>query len=353
MKLLFNVEYQTTFGESLMINFLSADDEKKVMKHKMQTLDGLHWFCEVSKTFKSETYLDYFYSVYRGDDETRHEWTTVPHRLEFAAQKATRYTIYDHWIDIPEDAFMYSSAFTECIMPRKRTLSTKSEYKQTVRIKVRAPQLRSNEWLAIVGEPEYLGAWDPKRAVNMTEHEYHEWVVSLDATQLPQHFEFKFIICDSQQDFTPIWEEAANRSITLPTMKDSEVLVYELAQANFPIYPWKGSGVVVPIFSLRSEGSFGVGDFGDLKLMIDWCAKTRQRVLQILPINDTNMTHTWQDSYPYNSISIYALHPQYIDFRQMPKLKDKDLDAHFQQLQKELNALPQIDYERMFAAGLR
>ena len=352
MKLLFNVEYQTTFGESLMINFLSADDEKKVMKHKMQTLDGLHWFCEVSKTFKSETFLDYFYSVYRGDDETRHEWTTVPHRLEFAAQKATRYTVYDHWIDIPEDAFMYSSAFTECIMPRKRALSTKSEYKQTVRIKVRAPQLRSNEWLAIVGEPEYLGAWDPKRAVNMTEHEYHEWVVSLDATQLPQHFEFKFIICDSQQDFTPIWEETANRSITLPTMKDSEVLVYELAQANFPIYPWKGSGVVVPIFSLRSEGSFGVGDFGDLKLMIDWCAKTRQRVLQILPINDTNMTHTWQDSYPYNSISIYALHPQYIDFRQMPKLKDKDLDAHFQQLQKELNALPQIDYERMFAAKL-
>ena len=127
-----------------------------------------------------------------------------------------------------------------------------------------------------MGEPEYLGAWDPKRAVNMTEHEYHEWVVSLDATQLPQHFEFKFIICDSQQDFTPIWEETANRSITLPTMKDSEVLVYELAQANFPIYPWKGSGVVVPIFSLRSEGSFGVGDFGDLKS--DRCRNSRTRI---------------------------------------------------------------------------
>jgi 4-alpha-glucanotransferase len=128
--------------------------------------------------------------------------------------------------------------------------------------------------------------------------------------------------------------------------------VYELSQANFPIYPWKGAGTVIPIFSLRSEGSFGVGDFGDLKLMVDWCAKTKQRVLQVLPINDTNMTYTWQDSYPYNSISIYALHPQYTDFRQLPALKDEALKAKFEALRLELNALPQIDYERMNNAKL-
>ena len=95
-----------------------------------------------------------------------------------------------------------------------------------------------------------------------------------------------------------------------------------------------------------------MGDFGDLQKMIDWCAKTRQRVLQVLPINDTNMTYTWQDSYPYNSISIYALHPQYTDFRQLPPLKDKERKAYYEALQKELNALPQIDYERMNNAKL-
>jgi len=120
----------------------------------------------------------------------------------------------------------------------------------------------------------------------------------------------------------------------------------------FPIYSWKGAGVVIPIFSLRSEGSFGVGDFGDLKLMVDWADKTGQRFIQVLPINDTNMTGTWQDSYPYNAISIYALHPQYTDFRQLPAIKDEKLRAHFEKLRKELNALPQIDYERMFQAKM-
>ena len=146
---------------------------------------------------------------------------------------------------------------------------------------------------------------------------------------------------DEAIDVTPLWEEGANRTIELPVMKSGDVIVYELSQAFFPIYPWKGAGTVIPIFSLRSEGSFGVGDFGDLKLMVDWCAKTKQRVLQVLPINDTNMTYTWQDSYPYNSISIYALHPQYTDFRQLPALKDEALKEKFEALRQELNALPQ------------
>jgi 4-alpha-glucanotransferase len=150
----------------------------------------------------------------------------------------------------------------------------------------------------------------------------------------------------------PVWEECGNRTVSLTEIADNEVVVYELSQANFQVYPWKGAGTVIPIFSLRSEGSFGVGDFGDLKLIIDWADKTNQRILQVLPINDTNMTHTWQDSYPYNSISIYALHPQYTDFRQLPEIKDEKQKAHFEQLRQELNALPQIDYERMFSAKM-
>ena len=86
--------------------------------------------------------------------------------------------------------------------------------------------------------------------------------------------------------------------------------------------------------------------------MIDWCDKTKQRVLQVLPINDTNITHTWQDSYPYNSISIYALHPQYTDLRQLPAIKDEKQRLAFEELRQELNALPQIDYERVNQAKM-
>ena len=344
MRVAFNLEYQTTFGEELMLNIIAAG---KTEQHQMKTVDGLHWTCELSKAVKASAHIDYFYSVVRGEQQIRHEWLVAPHRLEFAAKKGARYIIYDHWLDIPEDSYMYSSAFTECVAARKHQMSRLTEYAKTVRLKVRAPQLRNNERLAIIGSGETLGNWDTKRAIAMAEHESNEWVISLDADKLPQTIEFKFIALNEDSDVTPLWENGMNRVVTMPDLDMGEVVVYELPQAYFPAYPWKGAGTVIPIFSLRSEGSFGVGDFGDLKMMIDWCAKTKQRILQVLPINDTNITHTWQDSYPYNSISIYALHPQYTDFRQLPDLKDRKRKTYFEKLRQELNALPQIDYERV------
>ena len=344
MRLLFNVEYHTSFGEFLVLNILSGDDASKVSHHKMTTLDDSHWFIELNKTFKAGTYIDYYYSVVRGDEEIRHEWLVEPHRLEFAAQKGIRYVVYDHWIDIPEDAYMYSSAYTDCIMACQREFSPTSEFQQTVRLKVRAPQLRIGQQLGIAGAGDALGNWDINKALPMYEHEYHEWVISLDVAQLPQTFEFKFVLLGLD---VPVWEQGGNRTVSLPLIRDNEVFVYELSQVYFPVFPWKGAGTVIPIFSLRSEGSFGVGDFGDLKKMIEWADKTHQRVIQVLPINDTNITHTWQDSYPYNSISIYALHPQYTDLRQLPEIKNEERKTHFEQLRQELNALPQIDYERV------
>ena len=112
------------------------------------------------------------------------------------------------------------------------------------------------------------------------------------------------------------------------------------------------AGTLVPVFSLRSRGSFGVGDFGDLSLMVDWVAQTGQHLLQILPINDTTQTHTWTDSYPYSCISVFALHPQYIDLRQLPSLRLKAERERFEALRQELNALPQVDYERVNQAKL-
>ena len=352
MKLLFNLEYQTTFGENLVLNIMSENDKSKVTQYKMSTLDGLHWSYQLTKGAKAEAHIDYYYSVYRGDKEARHEWLTEPHHLEIIAPKANFYMVYDHWIDIPEDSYMYSSAFTECIAARKREKSEEVSYSQVVRLKVRAPQLRGNERLALLGSGEALGNWEAKRALKMTEHESHEWVISLDADELGETMEFKFVALDEEEDVTPLWENGNNRTVVLPQIKKGEVIVYELSRAFFPIYPWKGAGTVIPVFSLRSEGSFGVGDFGDLKMMVDWADKTNQHIIQILPINDTNMTQTWQDSYPYNSISIYALHPQYTDFRQLPEIKDEKIKIQFEQLRQELNALPQIDYERMFAAKM-
>jgi 4-alpha-glucanotransferase len=182
----------------------------------------------------------------------------------------------------------------------------------------------------------------------MCRHAHNEWVVDLNIDDIVNHhLEFKFVALDENSGITPLWETGFNRVIDLPEMRNGNMLVYELSQAFFELWNRKLAGTLVPVFSLRSKTSFGVGDFGDLKKMIDFVSKTHQRVLQVLPINDTTITHTWTDSYPYSCISIFALHPQYADFSALPELKDEKKRKYYETLREELNQLPQIDYERV------
>jgi len=347
MKLQFNIEYITALGEQLALVVEHADNQAV---WPMASADGAHWQAELTLDADTSDMQKYHYAVYRGRNEVRHEWLVAPHRLDLVATAVERYTILDRWIDSPEDAPLYSSAFTDCIVGRKLQPLTSSYYKHTLRLIVRAPQLTADEHLVVVGAPRYLGAWNPAEGRTMVEHAYGEWVCDIDADHLPTTFEWKFVAIGNNDSVA--WETASNRTLFMPAMRDREVVVVEQLQPRFDRKAWRGAGTVVPIFSLRSEGSCGVGDFGDLKLMIEFCAKTHQRILQVLPINDTNITHTWQDSYPYNAISIYALHPQYCDLRQLPPLSDQDFAQQFETLRTELNALSEIDYERMMAAKM-
>ena len=348
MTILFNLSYRTVFGEEIVLNIIQDGNKAQTEKYKMVTYDGMTWSCNVNSLAKPGASIEYYYAVMKNGSETRREWLVEPHRLVLTSTKGINYSVYDNWIDIPEDSYLYSSAVTDCIAARKKTTAKKVDYAKTLKVKVRAPQLRNNERLAILGDIKELGGWEALKAYPMTEQQPNEWVADIDASNITtESIEMKFVVLDEAKDYTPLWENAYNRRISIPKMDNGDVLAIEMGYAYFSIYPLKAAGAVIPVFSLRSEGSFGVGDFDDLKKMIDWIAKTGQRVLQILPINDTNITHTWTDSYPYNSISIYALHPQYADLRQLPELKDKARRDHFASLQKELNALPQIDYERV------
>ena len=344
MKIFFNIQYATTFGEILRLNVVGkGKDIEKV--YSMNTYDGKSWHCEITAE-NGTTQMEYYYSVENGDSEVRHEWTTVSHRLELNAKRAMTYFVNDRWNDIPYDSYLYSSAFTDCVNRRHREPAKGSDYNQTLRLIVRAPQLRSGSRLALVGEDKALGRWNPDDAISMVEHNYNEWVADINVKEMKkEETEFKFIAFNEKGGVD--WETGMNRQLHAPTINDGEVVVTELDQAFFELCDEKLAGTLIPVFSLRSKGSFGVGDFGDLKMMIDWVAETNQRVLQVLPINDTTSTHTWTDSYPYSAISIFALHPQFADFRQLPEIKDKKKAREMEALRKELNELKQIDYERV------
>ena len=168
----------------------------------------------------------------------------------------------------------------------------KSEYNKTLRLIVRAPQLRKGEHLYIAGESSCLGQWHTECALKMYEHNYNEWVADLDSEAFKEKFtELKFIATTDNGDV--LWETGFNRKIEIPELKKGEVCVYDMEQAFFEICDTKLAGTLIPVFSLRTKGSFGVGDFGDLKMMIDWVAETKQKVLQVLPINDTSVEWGW------------------------------------------------------------
>lgn len=350
MKLFFYLQYATIFGQDLRLNIMGETTAKgdKALEntvYAMTTVDGKMWQCEIELE-KAPKSINYFYSIDKWGKEERKEWQTVTHRLDMNVPNASEYKIYNRWTDIPYDSFLYSSAFTDCVNRRHHEAVPTIKYEKTLRLIVRAPQLRKGERLYVTGKSSCLGNWHADRALKMVEHNYNEWMVDMNVDAFDEaETELKFIATTDNGDV--LWETGYNRTLAIPEMANGEVRVEEMDQAFFEICDCKLAGTLIPVFSLRTRGSFGVGDFGDLKMMIDWVAETHQKVLQVLPINDTTSTHTWTDSYPYSCISIFAIHPQFADLRQLPAVADKEKAAAFEALREELNQLPQIDYERV------
>lgn len=343
MTIQFNIDYKAMFGEHIAVNIQSGEE---VLKLPLQTSDGEKWACDWCVESPEKSYT-YYYSVEREGRAVKTEWLIIKHQLDVNAKKAVAYTLYDHWKAMPEDAYLYSSAFTDCInhqAPQEMKPETGSKI---VRLIVRAPQLRDGERLGVLGADKALGAWDVQKILPMTQHTYNEWVADIDATRLEGgHLEFKFIAFRNAKNEL-LWETSMNRTVDLPEMKAGELVSYELDQAFFALYNRKLAGTQVPVFSLRTRKSAGIGDFGDLKAMIDFVASTGQKVLQLLPINDTTITHTWTDSYPYSCISVFAIHPQYANLHALPELKDAKARAEAEKTRAELNALDKIDYEKV------
>lgn len=343
MTVQFNIEYKAMFGEQIVVNIQTEEGELKL---PLETTDGQRWACDWCVESPEKSYT-YYYSVEREGRAVKAEWLIIKHQLDVNAKKAEVYTLYDHWKAMPEDAYLYSSAFTDCInhqAPQEMKPETGSKI---VRLIVRAPQLRDGERLGVLGADKALGVWDVQKILPMTQHTYNEWVADIDATHLEgSHLEFKFVAFRNAKN-NLLWETSMNRTVDLPEMKAGELVSYELDQAYFALYNRKLAGTQVPVFSLRTRKSAGIGDFGDLKTMIDFVASTGQKVLQLLPINDTTITHTWTDSYPYSCISVFAIHPQYADLHALPELKDAKARAEAEKTRAELNALDKIDYEKV------
>ena len=342
MKLTFRIEYRTAWGESIGV-MLEGKENAPIM---LGTNDGIFWEGYIEDTDAAAGVpITYRYGVFLDGQCSRRESGTMAHIFCPGKKRNCHYILNDAWKDLPGASYLYSSAFSGNY-ELKQAPQSQATGNGDITFRALCPCLHHRKQvLAICGNHEKLGNWNASRAIVMEEIQANEWITTLPAEGLQFPLEFKFIAINAENGEVEEWETGNNHQLYLNDLRKGEIFYTKETEVQFASMDRKIAGTAIPVFSLRSEGSYGVGDFGDLKKFIDWAEQTHQKAVQILPINDTTITGTWIDSYPYNSISIYAFHPMYIDLRQLGKLKDKEAAAAYEEKRLELNALPQIDYE--------
>ena len=334
MKIIFQIQYNTAWGESLSVRVGRKS-------YPMDYSFGGVWQKELGGRELHDG-DKYGYELVRDGAVVRKEWRE--HVFEAPAE-GTSIVVRDRWQDRPANSAFYSSAFSDVIFRRPDGASFHNPRKEApakgnVSIVVPAPEVRSGECLGIIGSGKAFGEW--KKPVKLSDACFPWWKICLKVSGA---FEFKFVVLDGATGEIKFWEEGPNHFFAEVPAKGGHLVLADL-QPRFPTVPWRGAGVAVPVFALRTEDSFGVGEFNDIKRLVDWAVECGMNMIQLLPINDTTMTHTWQDSYPYNAVSSFALHPQFLHLPAAGVRKD----AAYKKLQAELDALPQIDYEKVNGA---
>ena len=351
MKLKFTLRYRTAWGESLhvAIAFHSQDGTVRQQNLLMQTEDGELWTLETAALISRQhtlSHIVYRYQVENAEEQVlRKEWDMVPRIYYFDTSKD--YIFPDQWRDRPLPYHLYSNAYMTTVQGRRNEQVEASRlplFRRTIIFRVSAPQLKPGQAVAVCGSHPAIGSWNASRYLKMEYVGQHEWMLSVNALGWLLPIEYKYVIVDEQTNALLKWEEGDNRVIEEEVI-DGQVLVLYGEPLRLCEDTWRAAGVVVPVFSLRSEHSYGVGDFGDLRRFVDWAVATGMKFIQVLPVNDTTVSHQWADSCPYNIISAFALHPHYVDLEAAGMLRSKQSMTQYMRQRQELNALAYSDYE--------
>ena len=345
----FNIEYKTQWGEALFISgsvpqLGNLNDNDALL---LSTSDGIHWNGEIELESIYEQPLEYYYFVRNNELLLTKEST--PNRMVMLSDDS-EFIIKDHWKQEIEHTYLFTSVFTECVFKQSLKTNAPPTFTHSIILNVICPYVKKTEHVVITGQDDILGNWEINNALPLSPIRFGEWQIELNATDIMSGISYKFAILDNNDSLKFHLEEGENRILRFDysDQKKNTANIEMGIPYRYSSFQWKGKGVSIPLFSLRSENSAGIGDFLDLKKMVDWAAMTDQDMIQILPINDTNSSATWNDSYPYSSISIFALNPIYISINQYTISSVQKLNS-FRSQAKELNDLAKIDYEKVYS----
>lgn len=350
MKIEFYLRFKTRFGQAVFVSGnLSALGSGDVAKaFPLQYLNDEFWYGAIEADPPEANALHYRY-VFTNGSETILEGEQS-RKIDF--HKASMDLLFiDVWNDesFVENTF-HTAPFEEVFFKSKAKGKAKKEESYTHLFKVKAPLLSTNEAVCILGSTAAFGSWD-KSAPILLNKKGAWWTLTLELTPADLPVSYKYGVADAETGEFLRFESGDNRVLFSNDITNKKTIIHD-AFVRLPNNSWKGAGVAIPVFSLRSEASFGIGEFTDIKLLVDWAKETGLKLIQLLPINDTSATFTWKDSYPYAAISAFALHPVYINLQKVAGKKTRQRVKSLTNKREQLNALKEVDYDEVIKTKL-
>ena len=344
----FHINYGTKKGEQIAVQIKRKNGEETFI---CQSYDSANWHVAVQVAENDVVSYKYIVQSFKGLLAEHGAFRTLN-----IPKGQTQVFYQDNWrAEYEITRTFFSAAFKDVIFKRDNQtpfLSQNTEGVQNVGkggeknrliFQLYAAAIPKHLTFCILGNSRVLGQW--ARPIPLSNEQFPLWQAEIPIDQYDVDFEYKFAICETEKGKIIEWEQGENRRcvFTFPSAKGNTLVITDENYRYCSL--WRGAGVAIPVFSLRSENGLGIGEFTDIKLLVDWAVKTGLKLVQILPVNDTIATKTWVDSYPYAAISVYALHPYYVNIQAIAKLKDKKVAARLEAAISELNQLETVDLE--------
>lgn len=336
MTLFFSIEYFTEFGENLQLVLYNNDIFETI---PMQYLENGIWKTSI---VDNQKHTNYYYQIFDNrNGNIRKEWKerTLPKINHFK-----EVFIYDFWnkANFPEN-YLGSKMFAYDKKLKSKAIPKSFTHKLTIKAPLRNP----NHTICILGNNEKLGNWKSDKCTLLNQNTDNVYELLLDLSKANHVIQYKYGIFDVEKQQLIHLENGNNRTL-FPNQDKQQLIIQNdvYFKYDFTDLP-RIAGIAVPVFSLRTKNSAGIGEFLDLKELADFCHNTGISLIQILPINDTIATHSWTDSYPYAAISVYALNPIYISIKNLPYKLSKEQNNSIQKESSKLNALQSIDWENV------
>ncbi len=356
MNIVFRLNYHTVPGQSLWLKYSTVLDEKGVRFDQIVPLHWLNneqWQASVQVHGAGCFRIEYNYQLRQSNGVELGEWH-APRvaRVDLSAHDAV--LLQDSWCSAGTVDYAFETNAFLAVLPARgpfAELITPDQANHSFQLRMAA--VPTGQVPCLLGSVTELGSWGWFSAVTLQETAPNVWQRNL---YLPAdwNIEYKYGLFDLKLKCVVSVELGENRRIDSHAMASRQWTKVEdeyYRRDTGGLY--RAAGVAMPVFSLRSDTSLGVGEFADLKSFGDWAKGVGLKLIQILPINDTTSSHDWTDSYPYSAISVFALHPLYLRVDDLSYTMPADFKQELNAARAKLNTLGQVDYEAVMLVKLK